>query len=71
MKTIWIVLVLTHDHLDHTDPETLERYLTTYDSITVLASLNAWNKVRSFGGNHNYVMFLKTFLPGLTCCFFL
>lgn len=51
------IIVLTHDHLDHTDPETLEKYLNSYDNITVLASKNAWNTARKFGRNHNYVMF--------------
>ena len=54
------VIVLTHDHLDHTDPETLERYLKKYDGITVLASKNAWNTIQRFGGNHNYVMFNRS-----------
>ncbi len=51
------MIILTHDHLDHTDPETLEKYLGNYSGITVLASKNAWNTARSFGGDHNYVMF--------------
>lgn len=53
------VIVLTHNHLDHTDPETLKRYLSDSSSITVLASHNAWNAVRNeFGGiNNNYVSF--------------
>lgn len=51
------ILVLTHDHLDHTDPETLEKYLKDYTDITVLASKNAWQTARAFGGSHNYVMF--------------
>lgn len=51
------IIVLTHNHLDHTDPETLERYLSSNSGITVLASKNAWDTVRSFGGEHNYVMF--------------
>ena len=53
------VIVLTHNHLDHTDPETLKRYLSDNSSITVLASHNAWNAVRNeFGGiNNNYVSF--------------
>lgn len=50
-------IVLTHDHLDHTDPETLEKYLTEFPEITVLASKNAWHTARAFGKNHNYVMF--------------
>lgn len=51
------VIVLTHNHLDHTDPETLKHYLTEDAKVTVLASGNAWQTVRKFGGNHNYVMF--------------
>jgi len=52
------VIVLTHDHLDHTDPETLCHYLKEDSGICVLASGNAWEKARkTFGGNNNYVMF--------------
>ena len=53
------VIVLTHDHLDHTDPETLKHYLGENTAVTVLASSNAWNKVRGlFGGiQNNYVRF--------------
>ena len=29
------IIVLTHDHLDHTDPETLEHYLTEDKPVTV------------------------------------
>lgn len=51
------IILLTHDHLDHTDPETLEKYLNAYKNITILASKNAWNTARKFGNGHNYVMF--------------
>jgi len=51
------VLVLTHDHLDHTDPETLDYYLNNNTGILVLASKNAWNHVRPYANGHNYVMF--------------
>lgn len=51
------VLILTHDHLDHTDPETLQHFLEKYTGICVLASRNAWERVRTFGADHNYVMF--------------
>lgn len=51
------MIILTHDHLDHTDPETLEKFLGDYSEITVLASYNAWKRVREFGGEHNYVSF--------------
>ena len=51
------VIILTHSHLDHTDPETLDCYLKDKSGVTVLSSENAWNKVRSYGTEHNYVLF--------------
>ena len=51
------VLILTHDHLDHTDPETLQILLAKHNNICVLAGKNAWKTVRQFGGDHNYVCF--------------
>ena len=53
------VILLTHNHLDHTDPETLCHYLGTDSEVTVLASGNAWQNVRkAFGGlKNNYVQF--------------
>ena len=53
------VIVLTHNHIDHTDPETLCHYLSKDTSVTVLASHNAWQIVRNeFGGiENNYVSF--------------
>ena len=51
------VLILTHKHLDHTDPETLKYYLENDEEITVLAPKGTWEIVREFKGNHNYVMF--------------
>lgn len=52
------IILLTHDHLDHTDPETLVHYLTEDSSVLVLASYNAWQKARQLGGlGNNYTMF--------------
>ena len=51
------VIIITHDHLDHLDPETLSRFLSREDKeILVLASENAYKKLLSFGGGHNYVL---------------
>ena len=45
------IILLTHNHIDHTDPETLCHYLSKDSEITVLASGNAWQNVRkTFGG---------------------
>ena len=51
------VLILTHNHLDHTDPETLKHYLDRDGGILVLAPEAAWQEVRKFGHDHNYVRF--------------
>jgi L-ascorbate metabolism protein UlaG (beta-lactamase superfamily) len=51
------VIILTHNHLDHADPETLPHFLTENSSVLVLASYNAWQTARTFKGNNNYVSF--------------
>ncbi len=51
------VLIFTHDHLDHYEPETAERILKKYSGITVLCPASVWGKVRGNGGDHNYVLF--------------
>lgn len=53
------VIVLTHGHLDHTDPETLKHYLSRNGEVTVLASPGAYEKVRGMGCGHNYVRFSR------------
>ncbi len=50
------VLICTHDHLDHLDPETLPHYLRR-GGVCVLCPANAWEKARTFGGDNNYVLF--------------
>ena len=50
------VLLITHDHLDHLDPETLEVLLDTEKPITVLAPERAYEHLLKFGHGHNYVL---------------
>ena len=51
------VILITHNHLDHLDPETLERYLCSGRApVTVLAGEAAYLRAREFGGGHNYVL---------------
>lgn len=51
------VILITHEHLDHLDPETLERILAKAEKpITFLAPFNAYQKLLKYGGRHNYVM---------------
>lgn len=51
------VMIFTHNHLDHYDPETVRHFLTPDSTVTVLAPRSVWEEVRSMGGNHNYVQF--------------
>lgn len=51
------VIICTHNHLDHVDPETLKYYLEGEGSVMVLAPSAAWDAVRKFGGKHNYLRF--------------
>ncbi|MBQ2726237.1 MAG: MBL fold metallo-hydrolase [Clostridia bacterium] len=51
------ILIFTHDHLDHYDPETVTHFLTAETSLTVLAPDSVWQKVRQIGGANNYVSF--------------
>lgn len=57
LKIVPDVIVLTHNHLDHTDPETLKFYLENEKRIVVLSPESAWKTVREFGGSHNYIIF--------------
>jgi L-ascorbate 6-phosphate lactonase len=51
------VVLITHDHLDHLDPETLKMITERAKGpITFLAPANAYQKLVAMGGSHNYVM---------------
>lgn len=51
------IMIFTHNHLDHYDPETVSKFIGENTNITVLAPLSVWNEVRKIGGDNNYVMF--------------
>jgi len=51
------VIICTHNHLDHTDPDTLKHYLDREGCVSVLAPSAAWEEVRKFGGKHHYCLF--------------
>ena len=51
------VLIFTHNHMDHYDPETVKSLLTEDSKILVLAPKSVWSDVKKFGGNNNYVQF--------------
>ena len=52
------VIVITHNHADHLDKETLHYYLDEESEVTVLAPSGSWQELRKFGGSKNkYVLF--------------
>lgn len=51
------LLLITHNHLDHYDPESAPVFLAKEKPITVLGPTSVWSEARRQGGNHNYVEF--------------
>ena len=51
------VMIFTHNHLDHYDPETVQKFINTDTSVTVLAPSSVWHDVRKYGGKNNFVQF--------------
>lgn len=51
------VMVFTHNHLDHYDPETVKHFIGADTGVTILSPSSVWGEVRKFGGNNNYVLF--------------
>ena len=52
------VMIFTHDHMDHYDPETAPKFLESNEKpMTVLCPTSVWQKARAHGGDHNYVEF--------------
>jgi len=51
------IMIFTHNHLDHYDPETVRRFVTDETAVTVLAPFSVWDEIRKTGGDNNYVLF--------------
>jgi L-ascorbate metabolism protein UlaG (beta-lactamase superfamily) len=51
------VMIFTHNHLDHYDPETAEKFIAADSNLLVLAPKSVWDEVRKIGGNNNFVLF--------------
>jgi len=51
------MMIFTHNHLDHYDPETVPHFITEETTMTVLAPSSVWGEVRKIGGSNNYVLF--------------
>lgn len=51
------VILITHEHEDHLNMETLTRIVENATTpITFLAPVSCYEKLRALGGEHNYVM---------------
>lgn len=51
------LMIFTHNHLDHYDPETAPRFIGPDTDVTVLAPTSVWTEVKKLGGVNNYVQF--------------
>ena len=51
------VMIFTHNHLDHYDPETAPRFITAESGMLVLSPRSVWDEDRKIVGNNNYVLF--------------
>ena len=52
------VMIFTHDHLDHYDPDTAQVFLAEDRApMTVLCPSSVWQKARQHAKKHNYVLF--------------
>ena len=51
------VMIFTHDHLDHYDPETAEVYLKKYSNMTILSPTSVYQKAVKLGNFNNYICF--------------
>lgn len=51
------VMIFTHNHPDHYDTETAEKFINKESGVLVLAPGSVWKEVRKFGGNNNFVQF--------------
>ena len=51
------VMIFTHNHLDHYDPETVVHFIDENSNVTVLAPKSVWDEVHKIGGSNNYILF--------------
>ena len=53
------VIIFTHDHLDHFDPETAPVYLERDEKMTVLCPCSVYKKARTYSEKHNCVQLVR------------
>ena len=49
------VLLITHDHIDHYDPETVSHFVHADSNVTVLSPRSVWESIRKAKGENNFV----------------
>ncbi|MBP5156111.1 MAG: MBL fold metallo-hydrolase [Clostridia bacterium] len=49
-------VLITHDHIDHYDPETFSHFVNEKTAVTVLSPRSVWEKARLQGGGNNFVL---------------
>lgn len=51
------IMIFTHNHLDHYDPETVPHFINTNTSVTVLAPKSVYDIAVKTGGKNEYLLF--------------
>ena len=51
------VMVITHNHGDHYDKETFNRFITSESKAVILCPSSVWNDARGRGGENNFILF--------------
>jgi L-ascorbate metabolism protein UlaG (beta-lactamase superfamily) len=49
------VLLITHEHIDHYDPETVAHFVHGDSRVTVLSPRSVWDSIRKAKGENNFV----------------
>ncbi len=49
------VLLITHEHIDHYDPETISHFVHGESNVTVLSPRSVWEQIRRAGGKNNFL----------------
>ena len=50
------ILLITHDHIDHYDPETVKRFVNENTAATLLSPKSVWEKLPRPARGNNYVL---------------
>ena len=50
------LLLLTHDHIDHYDPETVAHFVNIETSTIILSPRSVWDKIRITGSKNDFVL---------------